>query len=72
MPPPPTHTPTTIPACLPLLQKAAAEAKLKREAIGLGRMAPQYPLPPAGEEAEAARLAELQYRQQVSGERASR
>jgi hypothetical protein len=49
------------------LQRAAAEAKSKRENIGLDRMAPKFPLPPIGDEQEAALMAELQLRQHVSG-----
>ncbi len=51
------------------MQRAAAEAKSKRENIGLDRMAPAFPLPPVGDEQEAALMGELQLRQHVSGGR---
>lgn len=49
------------------LQRAAAEAKSKREEIGVDRMAPQFPLPPPSEAQEAFWMGELPFRQQLSG-----
>lgn len=49
------------------LQKAAAEAKSKRENIGLDRMAPKFPLPPPLERAEEHLMDELPKRVQLSG-----
>lgn len=49
------------------LQKAAAEAKSKRENIGLDRMAPKFPLPPPLERAEEHLMEQLPKRVQLSG-----
>ncbi len=58
-----------MPSCPSVLppQKAAAEAKSKRENIGLDRMAPKYVLPPPSEGMEQYLMDELPKRVQLSG-----